>query len=271
MTLEKDTIRKDRQGYIICRFDFLVITAFMIFGLVGCATLPAPELLDPQRAVIGISVKTRVPLLKFPDRPDMVYFIKGDEGEDLYTQGSESLIQSNNLEGGYVYLLNAEPGRYAAVACYLEKETEQGTYEYWTFFPEEMIKLTEVLVAPGTIAFMGEYVVDKSWGFKDLDNAQLQYFQLIAPHAMPALETYPQTEKSGEHTEVGFLTKVLEHIRASAWKMATHESYFKGSLHKNKCDKQAEIQFLTNALKHFEGADWINIIEKRIEDLKAEK
>jgi hypothetical protein len=179
MTLEKDTIRKDRQGYIICRFDFLVITAFMIFGLVGCATLPAPELLDPQRAVIGISVKTRVPLLKFPDRPDMVYFIKGDEGEDLYTQGSESLIQSNNLEGGYVYLLNAEPGRYAAVACYLEKETEQGTYEYWTFFPEEMIKLTEVLVAPGTIAFMGEYVVDKSWGFKDLDNAQLQYFQLI--------------------------------------------------------------------------------------------
>ncbi|NIO20584.1 MAG: hypothetical protein GTN76_07565 [Candidatus Aenigmarchaeota archaeon] len=49
------------------------------------------------------------------------------------------------------------------------------------------------------------------------------------------------------------------------------ESNFKGPLHEAKRDKQAEIQFLTNALEHFKDTGWINIIQKRTEELKAEK
>ena len=211
-----------------------IFIVFVIFALVGCAaTLPPPKLLDPQRSAIGIVAKGA----------GKVYFIKVDEGKDLYTQGN--FILSNYATNSQVYLLNAIPGRYVAVASHFIKSAGgfRGGGTYYNFFPKEVIKLTEVTVASGTIAFMGEYVLSTSWSWEDADDAQSHYFQLIAPGA-----------------KTGFLRGWISTKR-----------YLKGSLRKESHDKQAEIRFLTNALEHFKDTDWINIIKKRMEALKAEK
>lgn len=223
-----------------------IFVAFVILGLGGCATLPPPQPLDSARAVIGISVKTRQPIKVVSHKPQMMYFIKVDKEEDLYTQGN--FIRSDYSKGGQVYLLNAEPGRYAAVGCYMKGGGIKWV-EYTTFFPEELIKLTEVAVAPGTIAFMGEYVVDQSVGLKDADDCQLHYLQLIAPGAL----TGP--------IESGVLAAILGH----------GDYYYKGSIHEEHCDREAEIRFLTTALEHFKDTGWVNIVERRLEELKSEK
>lgn len=239
-----------------------IFVAFVILGLGGCAALPVqepPEPPAPQGAIIGISVKMRAPIKIGSYKADRVYFIKVDKEEDLYNQ--QNLILSNYFEGSQVYLLNAKPGRYAAVVVFgsPRKSTAPGTQpsgggvsigvgfsieaKHTAFLSEEIIKLTEVTVAPESMVFMGEYVVDTSIGFKDADDAQLHYKQLVAP---------------------GAKTDVLSMAFSS-------QRCYTGYLHKENRDEQAEIKFLTNALEQFKGSDWINIIQKRIEELKAEK
>lgn len=233
----------------------LVLTAF---ALAGCATIPPPRPYASDSAAIGISVKLRAPIRIFSSNADMVYFIKIDEEGDLYNQ--ERFIRSNHLKDGQVYFLNLKPGRYAAVASYqIKSVTRMNPYtgqmsgrtqsEYTTFFPEELIKLTEVLVEPGTIKFVGRYVVDQTTGFQEADNAQLHYFQLIAPGAY----FQPTT------------TLLLSMLSGHG------DYYYTGSLHEEHCDKEDEIEFLTNALKHFKDSDWLNSIQKRLEELEAKK
>jgi hypothetical protein len=237
-----------------------IFIAFVLFGWVGCATVPPPKPLDPQSAVIGISVKTRAPIKTFTDKPNVVYFINAEQGEDVYTQGN--FIRSNYAKGGQVYLLNLKPGHYAAVGCYKRiigaSPDDSGICSEGitntTFFPKELIKLTEVTVAPGTIAFMGKYVIDTSTGLKDADDAQLHYAQLIWPGALLS------------YSAVGTAIMVVLPVFTERCEYA-----YKGSLHEEKCDKRAEIGFLDNALEHFKGTGWINIIQKRMEELKAEK
>jgi len=235
-----------------------ILVLFIIVELVGCAAIPPPKPQEPQSAAIGISVQLRAPIRIFSSNADMVYFIKIDEEGDLYNQ--ERFIRSNYLKDGQVYFLNVEPGRYAAVACYqIKSVTRMNPYtgqmsgrtesEYTTFFPEELIKLTEVSVKAGTIKFMGTYVVDQTAGFREADNAQLHYFQLIAPGAYFGPTT----------------TLLLSMLSGHG------DYYYTGSLHEKHCAKQDEIEFLANALEHFEGSEWIYSVQERLEELKAEK
>jgi hypothetical protein len=217
-----------------------IFVVFVVLGLVSCATAPAPRPLGPESAAIGISVKI------YQVGPDLsaqqVYLIKLNEGEGLYTQGN--FIRSNYVKGGQAYFLNLKPGRYAAVGSHTTFYAPwiKRTYEYKAFFPKELIKLTEVTVAPGTLAFMGKYVVKQSLSFEDADEAQLHYLHLIAPGALTGWSRIFTTKQS-----------------------------YRGLLLEEHRDKQDEIEFLTNAQKHFKDSAWINIVQKRMEELKAEK
>ena len=215
------------------------IVTFIVLGLVSCATAPAPRPLGPGSAAIGISVKI---YQIGPDlSPQQIYLIKLNEGEDLYTQGN--FIRSNYFKGGQAYFLNLKPGRYAAVGSHTNVRAPFGrTWEYKAFFPKELIKLTEVTVAPGTLAFMGKYVVKQSMSFEDADEVQLHYLHLIAPGALTGWSRILTTKQS-----------------------------YRGLLLEEHCDKQDEIDFLTNAQKHFKDSAWINIVQKRLEELKAGK
>jgi hypothetical protein len=218
-----------------------IFVVFVVLGLVSCATAPAPRPLSPESAAIGISVKI------WQIGPDLsaqqVYLIKLNEGEGLYTQGN--FIRSNYVKGGQAYFLNLKPGRYAAVGSHTSVPApflgSGRTYEYKAFFSKELIKHTEVTVAPSTLAFMGKYVVKQSLSFEDADEVQLHYLHLIAPGALTGWSRIFTTKQS-----------------------------YRGLLLEEHRDKQDEIDFLTNAQKHFKDSDWINIIQKRLEELKAE-
>ena len=134
-----------------------------VFGLSACAGVPPPEPLNSQSTAIGISVKLKAPIGLFSRHAERVYFVRVEKEEDLYA--SSQVIPSNYVNGDYVYLLNAAPGRYAAVASFNTARTQQGaTTTYTTFFPEELIRHTQTMVGSGATAFMGDYVLATSAG-----------------------------------------------------------------------------------------------------------
>ena len=128
------------------------------FLLAGCASLPPPEPIDSNSSMIAITVKTTTWFAVLPGR---VYFARLDGAP------TSGLIQSNYAKGRYVYLLNAEPGRYRAVACRrVERMTPTRVYD--TYFNLDIVEMTEVTVIPGSVNFIGEYTVKES-GFKNVN------------------------------------------------------------------------------------------------------
>jgi hypothetical protein len=198
---------------------------FVIFGLLGCATtLPPPKPLDHQMGGIGISLKTRPPVKIVTQKPDRVYFVKLHEGTESSLIQS-SVMASNYVKGDYIYLLNAPPGRYVAVAATRSQfVVSLGKTDYATYFPKELIKLTEVTVKPGSVVFMGEFIVDQSVGLKGCDDVQLHYYRLLAP---------------GAENRIMF-----------------GDYHYRGSLYRAHQDKAAYDQYLIKAKEHLGDTGW---------------
>jgi hypothetical protein len=131
---------------------------------------------------------------------ERLYFVRVEEGEPL-TQNE--VVSSNYFEDGYVYLLNPEPGRYVAVAA--AKLTQAGhapgpamvpvgggvsvgasfnpgPRESVTFFPASVVQGTFIEVRPGSVAFMGAWVLSTPWSpgiGDDADAVQSHYSRLM--------------------------------------------------------------------------------------------
>ena len=134
--------------------------------------LPGP---DPISGSIGIRItlRTRSPPLIGPGLPAVqVFLVKLEDGSEAFS--ATELIPSNYSNRKQVYLLNADPGRYVAVAAGLGSTKE-------AFFSMAMISDTEVTVGPQEMAFMGEYVVSTSTKMKNADEAQAHYYRLHLP------------------------------------------------------------------------------------------
>ena len=148
-------------------------------GLVRAETVPLPTP-DPERGSIGITVRA---LQRSDGRPKIVsavevFFVKLRSGQD--SRRAVDVTRSTFARRDRVFLLNAEPGRYAAVAAVLPASSGQrvGSRAY---FSSDLIPMTEVTVAPGQLVFMGEFVLNLSTRFRALDRAQAHYFDLIVP------------------------------------------------------------------------------------------
>lgn len=219
--------------------------ALALLSASSCAGLPPPRPLDSQGTAIGISVTFKVPIRLFSNAPDRIYFVKVEREEDFYTQGQ--YVLSNYVKGDRVYLLNTPPGRYVAVAAFRRSTTQQGAAEeFTTFFSMELIKLTEVTAASGTIVFMGEYEVQQST-LTDADDAQLHYAGLIAPNAVLGS---------------GVAAQVLSLIFSG-------EAFYKGTLVEAKRDKGSEGQFLAKAMEDLREGGWSAMIQQRLDFLRA--
>ena len=143
---------------------------FCVAGLLACASLPPPSAESPRSAGIGLSVKVFDIIGIFSQRPARVFFLKLDEEDESgFTRGT--LFQSNYTKGDYVYFLNAPPGRYVAVASTRTQSAPPGgpamvpvassghgtvsvgisigTTDYTTYFPDDLIRLTDVTVELG--------------------------------------------------------------------------------------------------------------------------
>lgn len=222
-----------------------ISVALALLATSACAGLPPPKPLDSQSTAIGISVTFKGPTRLSSNGPERIYFVKVERAGDLYRQ--RQYMPSNYVKGDRAYLLNAPPGRYVAVAAFKRSTTQQGgTKEFTTLFSKELIKLTEVTTAPGTIGFMGEHEVRQST-LTDTDDAQLHYAGLIAPHAV---------SKSGVTAQI---------LRT----MFSSEEFYKGTLVEAKRDKRSEEQFLAKAMKDLRKGGWSAMIQQRLDLLRA--
>ncbi|MEZ5330977.1 MAG: hypothetical protein R2991_02745 [Thermoanaerobaculia bacterium] len=163
-------------------------------GLLVAAADPAPPDPEPGKGAIGVSLRGWSP--GGADRLEAVEvrFVRADRGDGPYL--SNDLIESNYAgKDGRVYLLNAEPGEYAAVAF----RTRGGSLfavrdKQWLFHEKKLIDATTVTVHAGALSFAGDYGVGGTiWrgGAEDMregnpyaaDESQVHYLALMFPEA----------------------------------------------------------------------------------------
>jgi len=193
------------------------LSLWILFGLAACGTPPKPpEMAGAQPAGLGISIR----IVRMPPSPlpDAAYFAKVGDRADVLS--SDRVVQSNYASGNNLYLLNAEPGLYAAVAAsYTDQLSAYSSFTRVLYFPEDLIKKTIVEVKPGGVAYMGTYEVKIPMlaGFGSADRAQSHYrSQMETGSAQPL----PATERSSARTpasEEEFFRKAKEDLAGSDW------------------------------------------------------
>ena len=205
----------------------------------GCATAQrVPDPSQPQSSGIGIEVKLKAPIGIFSNKPDSIYFTEiGAENALLQKQ----IFRSNYAKDGRVYLLNAPPGTYVAVAAFFFKQgapraapqspgvTLSGgplSGGYTTYFSKDIVERTKVSVRENQFVFMGSYVVDQSAGLDGADAVQAHYKNVVAPGATT------NTILMGLSGDI----------------------HYRGALNESRNDEQARRQFLADAKQDLAGS-----------------
>jgi len=164
---------KSTGAFALCLLAVLVATT----GVVA-----KPQKLDPPdraRGVIGVRIKILPPSKAGYYMADAVYFVRIVDDGDRFA--AESVIPSNYSKGNSVYLLNARPGRYVAVACQFERPMAPAPS--LLVFPKQNILRTEVEVAPGAVVLMGDILTDSVASTSEADEAETHYLALFDPAA----------------------------------------------------------------------------------------
>ena len=256
----------------------LFFVAVISTGLISCQTIPAPMALNDKSSAIAIAVFIKE--FGGSRQPEKLYLVKMDKDADensIFTR--TNIIQTNFIRGNYIYLLNAEPGNYAAVGAFYGPESTSNTRttssgwkittttgggfsnkqnedkSTWiVYFPKEMIKSTRVTVTPGRMAFMGEYMVGTRQ-LKSPDGAQLHYYKVIEP------------EKRGKTAfkDIGLRNLVLGALSVN------EAQSLQGEVKKYVRDKGAEVRFLKTAETDLEGGGWSDRIQNQYLDLTLGK
>jgi len=156
-----------------------ILLTLIALSLIGCGLPKSLRVAETKdSSVIGISIRT-ITLKIFNNKPETVYFVKLDE-KDENNLGNK-IIPSNYARGDYVYLINARPGKYAAVASFFT----QTDNSYNSFYDAAIIKSTVIDVGPNQIVFAGKLSIENK--MKNLyqnieqngDKAQLHYYNLL--------------------------------------------------------------------------------------------
>jgi len=187
---------------------------------------------DPGRGTIGVRIGALFG--KVRESADTVYFVRLSDG--AASDEAAGLIPSNFGKARSVYLLNARPGRYVAVAAEIVRSMP--TTRTVVVFTKADSAQTEVHVKAGTVVFMGDIDAVTSMKSRELDEDQAHTLNTIMAtstklgvmdRALGADFAYPATIKDfdrGDDVELDF------------WSSATHN--------------------------HFRGEDaWISLIEHR--------
>ncbi len=197
----------------------------------GCTHVPenlsTPT--DTNRSVVAIAVETASPVSIFSSTEAQIFFVKLESPDSVK---AAKIIESNHFGGEYAYLIDAEPGVYAAVASYFNAEEKSFT----TVFDRKLIESTRTVVRGGEIAFMGRYRIKSSGSVTGRvlnEEIQKHYYRLIRP--------------------------LLE-----------NQVYlYSGSPESSVRDTAAEKEFLARAKKVFRKTEWLPIIESRINVLTS--
>jgi hypothetical protein len=150
---------------------------------VSCAQFPAELAPDgADKSIIAIKVKTKKSgFLAWLEGSGacMVFFLRLKA--DGQNRQQDLPIASNYNRSGYLYVVNASPGRYVAIGAllYCAQTRNLSPRMTYLYFPESMIDETTVTVEPSGVAFMGEFEVSGSLQFDDADDMQKHYAKRI--------------------------------------------------------------------------------------------
>lgn len=130
--------------------------------LTGCA-LPVPKKTSPQSTGLGIVLEQCY--LLGCSSPAVVYFARLDAAGSL--TNPKTILKSNYLSGGRVYLLNAPPGIYAVVAiqnarlALSDSPQEAQILERGdaVFLPRQIAEGTVTKISKGEFRYLGAYKV----------------------------------------------------------------------------------------------------------------
>ena len=231
----------------------MLSACLMTLVVVACAAAPPPtptsNPIDGQAAALGINLRSDA----WPADivPGVVVFARVEEGVDL-TEAYE-LYESTYAYDGHLYLMNAEPGTYVAVATVNTKWVELGTTNEageeartkktrLCYLSRDLIEQTRVTVRPGEFAFMGRIVGDQSGRFGDGDDCQRHFMTLM----------------EGEEDRSGFM------------KALSGES--SGRIDLKELDKSpaARREFLTETRGYFATTAWVALIDAELAQIPVD-
>ena len=207
-----------------------IVLCVLLISALGCGL---PKNLrtvgEKDNSVIGISVKT-ITLSIFRNKPEVIYFVKLDE-KDENNLGNK-IIPTNYTRGDYVYLINAKPGKYAAVASFFT-QTENS---YNTFYDAAMIQSSVIEVGLNQLVYVGDFVVENQ--MKNL---------------------YQNIEQNGDKSQLHYYNLL---------KSFMYGTTYCGVLSKNGKTKEGEIEFLKKTKVYFKDSEWIPLIDKTLEGVE---
>ena len=161
------------------RCALVVLAALLLLSTLAEAKAPQLPPPDPERGSIGVTIRA-IPPGKFGKMAAVqVYFVRPAEGGDVLD--AEFVISSNYSDKKQVYSLNAKPGCYVAVAARLKGGGVGFLYE--AFFSMEMLPEMEVMVVPGKLVFMGDFLLNTSTKMREADSVQSHFYRLMLPEA----------------------------------------------------------------------------------------
>ncbi len=201
----------------------LLLTASPLFG----KKQPPPPEPQPNRGSVGLVLHAWSPLPVAKSAATKIYFVRIENEKDWFE--ARTLIASNyQARGGLVFLLNAEPGRYAAVAAQVKIAPIPGGDPICrVFFDQDMIPQTEVVVSAGTIVFGGDFTLQTSAPVNPSkrDRAQLHYHSIMPPRN-PKSKT-EMAVRWVDWDELGQLEKKQTSTEAEAnfWRVAKEKAF----------------------------------------------
>ncbi len=225
------------------RLAMLAISVSLSFF--GCATFKqVPRMKERNSSGVGLSVKLRGPA-HFPTyKARSVYFAKVD---DINIK-KDAVYESNFSKDGRVYLLNASPGEYVAVAASYSMLLSPDLYI--TYFPKELVNLTRVRVDDGAFVYAGNYHVAMNVGIceEKADEIQIYYAEKFAPGQPKCGMVKMLTHELN--------TRSIVFIGSHAYSFDATKYHYRGALLKADHESSDKVEFMRKAQEDLSGGGW---------------
>lgn len=212
----------------------LIFSLVAVVCLIGCAPVeklhPVPAASQGDSLIgIAISLRPLLPLRNYP--AEKVYFALVDDNGSLM---QNLVLESSFSRSGRVYLANAKPGNYVAVAAtFRYKDINGPEFLYIIYFSKSVVEASRQKICINSFAFMGSHVlVMKPWWLIGADDVQRHYQKLMFPKdIVGSLFQYP----------------------------ATH-LHFCGEVYSTIHDEESRTVFMGAARSDLAGTDWLSLL-----------
>lgn len=223
------SMRKVVQIFVMC---------FMVIECIGCLSIVSPAPV-PESAHIGIALSSRIstPLTLIEQNITAVYFARLDDEQNSFISKFPPILSNAKL-GNRFYLLNAQPGRYVAIAA-LEPPSMgrnaggpgsvgyvNSTLGSYVVFSKPLVALTEVKAEPGRLVFMGSFLMKAYVKFNEPDPDEVQVDTIFhKPRETPSYNLGSVSKvDQGLDSQQQFLLKAKDDLGETGWGIIIQEA-----------------------------------------------